>query len=65
MSFHALLNLSNDFRKKKHKMLGLPSIALPFRNELNRARMSDYFLSYCIKITLKPYFWPFAIMYAT
>ena len=35
MSFHALLNLLNEFRKS-YKMLGLPSIVSPFRNEFNK-----------------------------
>ena len=36
MSAQVLLNLLNELRKKKDKMLGLPSILSLFRNELNK-----------------------------
>ena len=45
MSAHVLFNLSNELGESD-KMLGLPSILLPFRNEFNKfnytgARMLD------------------------
>ena len=46
MSAHVLLTLLNELRKRD-KMLGLPRILSPFRNEFNkfnntRVRMLDY-----------------------
>ena len=55
-----LLNLLNELGKRD-KMRGVPRILSHFRNEFNKfnktkARMSDSFLSYDIKITLKSHF---------
>ena len=61
MSAHILLNLLNEWKWKRDKMRGLPSIFSLFRNEFNkfnntRARMLDSIYHNDIKITLKSHF---------
>ena len=72
MSAHVLLNSLNELGKRD-KMRGLPSILSLFGNEFNksnntRARMLRFYLSYDIRVTLKPHFCRkrdnFVIMYA-
>ena len=60
MSAHNVLDLLNDLGKRD-KMLDLPSILAPFRNEFNKftktgARMLDSVYIYDIRSTLKSHF---------
>ena len=54
MSAHVLLNLLNELGKRD-KMRGLLSILSLFRNEFNKFN-NRFYLSYDIKVTLKPHF---------
>ena len=60
MSAHVLLNLSNELRKS-NKMLGLLSILLLFRNDLNKfnntgARMLESIYPMILKLLLNHIF---------